>query len=119
MKTGLLMLGVVLISAPGLTMAGDYSGGNVTPQSSRESNTHSPGMGIEEGSLDNSIFGQLDRNGDQKLTGDELQSYDSGPEGKLGDAEVKKNRTLLKEHDLNGDGTITMKEFNDSNDAGQ
>lgn len=119
MKVNGVILCSVLLSLPALTQAGDYGGGSVTPQSSRESNTHSPGMGVEQGSLNESVFQQLDKNQDKKLTGDELKSYDSGPEGKMGEDSVKKNRTLLETHDLNGDGVITLKEFNKSNNAGQ
>lgn len=100
------LLGMALL-IPAAAQAGDYQGGEATPQSSRESNTHSPGMGMSQGSLDKTLFDQLDRNQDGTLNGEELDAYG---EPAAGNKKDEKQR-LLERYDEDENGMISQEEF--------
>lgn len=101
-----VLLGIYLLSPLG-AYAGDYEGGSVTPQPARESNTHYPGLGMGQGTLDTSLFNQLDRNKDGTLSGEELDAYGEPAAGKKNEDKLR----LLDRYDANDNGMISREEF--------
>lgn len=105
------LLGTSLLASPA-TYAGDYQGGNVTPQPSREANTHNPGLGMSQGGLDTTLFNQLDSNQDGTLSGDELDAYGDPAAGKKKQEKLQ----LLDRYDANDNGMISREEFDEGRD---
>ncbi|BES70323.1 hypothetical protein RE428_13410 [Marinobacter nanhaiticus D15-8W] len=102
------LLGATLLTSP-VIHAGDYQGGNETPQPARESNTHYPGLGMSQGTLDSTLFNQLDQNQDGTLSGEELDAYGEPAAGKKDEEKLR----LLDRYDTNDNGKISREEFDE------
>lgn len=68
-------------------------------------------MGSGSGAaLDAASFEELDTDGDGLISEDELNVYGSTAAGNPDEAE-EESKTMLKEHDMDGDGKISFEEF--------